>query len=87
MNLVSHACKQLMLEENTPEVSLMAEPVNKRDESAIVVKALLGISKPIGYIPARKLPKVTDAMRNTVALNSIIYVSIYMVSNTLLAFH
>ena len=58
-----HACKQLMLEGSTPEMSLTAEPVNKRDENAIVVKALLGICEPIGYIPARKLPKVTDAMR------------------------
>jgi fumarate reductase subunit D len=62
-------------------VSLTAEPVNKRDENAIVVKALLGIWKPIGYVPARKLPKVTDAMRKSeitsVALNNIIYRYIY----------
>jgi hypothetical protein len=64
-----HACKQLMLEGNTHEVSLTAEPVNKRDKNAIVVKALLGICKPIGYIPARKLPKVTDAMRKGEILN------------------
>lgn len=72
-----HACKQLMLEESTPEVSLTAEPVNKCDENAIVVKALLGIWKPIGYLPARKLPKVTDAMRKreitSVVLNNVIY--------------
>ncbi len=76
-----HACKQLMLEGNTPEVSLTAEPVNKRDENAIVVKALLGKCKPIGYIPARKLPKVTDAMRKgeitSVTLNNVIYKYIY----------
>jgi hypothetical protein len=76
-----HACKQLMLEGNTPEVSLTAEPVNKHDENAIVVKALLGKCKPIGYIPARKLPKVTDAMRKgeitSVTLNNVIYKYIY----------
>ena len=38
------------------------EPMNKQDENAIVVKALLELWTPIGYIPAVKLPKVTDAI-------------------------
>ena len=52
-----HACKQLMLDEHARELSLSPEPVNKRNENAIVVKALLGVWKPIGYIPAPKVPK------------------------------
>ena len=73
-----HACKQLMLDGHTPELSLSPEPVNKRDENAIVVKALLGVWKPIGYIPASKVPKVTDAMRKneitSVVLHNVIYI-------------
>ena len=76
-----HACKQLMLDEHAPELSLSPEPVNKRDENAIVVKALLGVWKPIGYIPAPKVPKVTDAMRKneitSVVLHNVIYKYIF----------
>ena len=75
------ACKQLMLDKHAPELSLHPEPVNKRDENAIVVKALLGVWIPIGYIPAPKVPKVTDAMRKneitSVVLNNVIYKYIY----------
>ena len=76
-----HACKQLMLDEHTPELSLSPEPVNKRDESAVAMKALLGAWKPIGYIPAPKVPKVTDAMRKneitSVVLHNVIYKYIF----------
>ena len=75
------ACKQLMLDKHAPELSLHPEPVNKRNENAIVVKALLGVWIPIGYIPAPKVPKVTDAMwKNeitSVVLNNVIYKYIY----------
>lgn len=76
-----HACKQLELDEHAPELSLSPEPVKKRDENAIVVKALLGVWKPIGYIPAPKVPKVTDAMRKneitSVVLHNVIYKYIF----------
>lgn len=66
-----------MLNNHAPELSLSPEPVNKRDENAIVVKALLGVWTPIGYIPAHKVPKVTDAMRkneiSSVVMNNVIY--------------
>ena len=66
-----------MLDENAPELSLSPEPVNKRDENAIVVKALLGVWKPIGYILAPKVPKVTDAIQKneitSVVLHNVIY--------------
>ena len=51
--------------------------MNKQDENAAVVKALLGLLTPIGYIPAIKLPKVTDVVNKndiTVAiLDNVIY--------------
>ena len=62
-------------------LSIHPEPVNKRDENAIVVKALLRVWIPTGYIPAPKVPKVTDAMRKneitSVVLNNVIYKYIY----------
>ena len=72
-----YTCKQLMLNENAPQLSLNFEPTNKRDENAITVHALLADWTPIGYIPANKVPKVTDAMQNDeitlVALDNVIY--------------
>ena len=55
-----HSCKQLLLNGTAPQLCMSQEPMNKQDENAIVVKALLGLWTPIEYIPADKLPKVTD---------------------------
>ena len=57
--------------------------MNKQDENAIVVKALLGLWTPIGYIPAIKLPKVTDAINKNeitvVVLDNVIYRYVYAI--------
>lgn len=43
-------------------VKLTFEPVNRRDENAILVQARIEPWKPIGYIPGIKVPKVTQAI-------------------------
>ena len=46
-------------------VQLHFEPVNRRDENAIVVHACLGNCwKPNGYVPGIKVAKVTHAVNN-----------------------
>lgn len=71
------SCKQLMLRGTAPQLCLSQEPMNMKDENAIVVKALLGSWTRIGYTPAIKIPKLTDAMNKneiTVAvLGNVIY--------------
>ena len=71
------ACKQIMLDGNVPQLSLHQEPTNARDENAIIVKAMLGVRTPIGYIPGPKVPKVKLAMERgeiaSVTLNNVIY--------------
>ena len=66
-----------MLNGDAPQLCLSLEPIKKWDENVIFVKVLLGLWKPIGYIPANKLPKVMDAMRKieitVVALDNVIY--------------
>ena len=45
-----------------PALSLHFEPVNKRDENAIVVIAEIdGTTDPIGYIPGSRVEKITKA--------------------------
>jgi hypothetical protein len=74
-------CKLGLINKDPTQVRLLPEPTNKRDENAIVVQALLGIWTPIGYIPAAKVPKVTDAIRKSevtnVVLSNVIYSYVY----------
>ena len=59
-------CKERLLEKKI-YLRLQFEPINVRDENAIVVQASLctgeGDWQSTGYIPAVKVPKVTIAMR------------------------
>ena len=80
-----HSCKQLLLNGTAPQLCMSQEPMNKQDENAIVVKALLGLWTPIGYIPAIKLPKVTDAINKSeitvVVLDNVIYRYVYAIKH------
>lgn len=62
---------------DTPSIRLHREPTNIRDENAIVVQVLLDEWHPIGYIPGKKVPKVTTAMNSDkitdVTLKNVIY--------------
>ena len=58
-------CKELLLNKKTLAIKLHFEPINRRDENAILVLACPGgVWEPIGYIPGIKVPKVTLAVRN-----------------------
>ena len=72
------SCKQSLLNGDSKELRVRQEPVNKKDENAIVVEALfVGSWEPIGYIPATKVPKTMDAICKNeitvVALDNVIY--------------
>ena len=43
-------------------IKLLNEPVNARDENAIVQVQLDNTWQPVGYIPAVKVKKAMDAM-------------------------
>lgn len=56
-------CKDKKIKKESLPVRLSFEPVNVRDENAIVVHACPGNSwQPVGYIPGVKVVKVTQAM-------------------------
>lgn len=52
-----------MMGNTAPSLRCQAEPTNKRDENAVVVQGYLdGEWRPLGYIPAKKVPKVRVAL-------------------------
>ena len=58
-------CKEQLLNKKTLAIKLRFEPINRRDENAILVLACPGsFWEPIGYIPGIKVPKVTLAVQN-----------------------
>lgn len=57
-------CKEALKKKETVPVKLIFEPVNRRDENAIIVQAGFDMWQPIGYVPGIKVPKVTEAIRN-----------------------
>ncbi|KAJ7365171.1 hypothetical protein OS493_007822 [Desmophyllum pertusum] len=67
------SCKQKMINKESVAVKLSFEPVNRRDENAILVHACPENTwKPIGYIPGVKVPKVTQAIKNKEISNMVI---------------
>ena len=54
-------CKQKLIDNILVELQLAVEPVNVEDKNAIVVQVNLdGIFTAIGYIPGRKVQKVSN---------------------------
>ena len=79
-------CKQKMINKEPVPVQLSFEPVNRRDENAILVHASPDDSwKPIGYIPGLKVAKVTQAIKNkeiaNLSISSIKYQYIFPISS------
>ena len=63
-------CKQKLIDNIPVELQLAIEPVNVKDENAIVVQVNLdGIFTAIGYIPGRKVQKVKAALSNNEIIN------------------
>ena len=58
-------CKEKCINKEFVPVKLSFEPVNRRDENAILLHAFPGDSwKPIDYISGKKVAKVTQAIKN-----------------------
>ena len=58
-------CKEALIKKNTVPVKLVYEPINRRDENAILVHTECDNTwTPIGYIPGIKVPKVTQAIED-----------------------
>ena len=55
-------CKEALKAKESVPVKFVFEPINRRDENAIVVKVKFGSWEPIGYIPGKKIPKITEAI-------------------------
>jgi len=55
-------CKAALMRKETVPLKLVYEPINRRDENAILVHARCDSWRPIGYIPGIKVPKVTVAI-------------------------
>lgn len=84
------SCKDKMINKETISIRLCKEPVNRRDENAVLVHACPGDTlEPIGYIPGMKVLKVTKAIdNNEITSTSLLsvkyqYVFQYQVLNTL----
>lgn len=55
-------CKVAFIRKDKIPVKLVFEPMNVRDENAIIVQVMIDTWKPIGYIPGKKVIKVTNAI-------------------------
>ena len=79
-------CKQKMVKKEPVQTQLSFEPVNRRDENAILVHACYeGSWKPVGYIPGVKVAKVAKAIKNqeitSMEINSIKYQYVFPISS------
>ena len=80
------SCKDKMINKETISIRLGKEPVNRRDENAILVHACPGDTwEPIGYIPGVKVLKVTKAIDNneitSMSLLSVKYQYVFSISS------
>ena len=58
-------CKEVLIKKITVAVKLVYEPVNRRDENAILVHTKCENTRsPIGYIPGIQVPKVEQAIED-----------------------
>ena len=80
------SCKEKMINKETILIRLGKEPVNRRDENAILVHACPGDKwEPLGYIPGVKVLKVTQAINNneitSMSLLSVKYQYVFSISS------
>lgn len=79
-------CKEKMMNKETISIRLGFEPVNRRDENAVLVHVRPGDKwEPIGYIPGVKVLKVTQAINNneitSMSLLSVKYQYVFSISS------
>ena len=75
-----------MIKKETILIRLGFEPVNRRDENAVLVHVCPGETwEPIGYIPGVKVLKVTQAINNneitSMSLVSVKYQYVFSISS------
>ena len=80
------SCKEKMVNKETVLIRLGFEPVNRRDENAVLVHVCPGDTwEPIGYIPGVKVLKVTQAINNneitSMSLLSVKYQYVFSISS------
>ena len=85
-NALLRVCKQKTINKEPVPVQLSFEPMNRRDQNAIVVHASPDdLWEPIGYIPGLKVAKVTQAIKNkeiaNMSINSIKYQYIFPIAS------
>lgn len=79
-------CKGVLMKKETVALKLVYEPINRRDENAILVEANCDSTwRPVGYIPGIKVPKVTVAIEGKeitkIALTNIKYQYVFPISS------
>lgn len=79
-------CKEALINKITVAVKLVYEPINRRDENAILVHTKCDNTwSPIGYIPGVKVPKVTEAIEDKeitkIVLTNVKYQFIFPISS------
>ena len=79
-------CKEALIKKNTVPVKLVYEPINRRDENAILVHTECDNTwRPVGYIPGIKVPKVTQAIEDEeitkIVLTNVKYQFIFTISS------
>ena len=75
-----------MINMETVSITLDFEPVNRRDNDAILVHACPGDSlNPTGYIPGMKVPKVTQTIKKnettSMSLRAVKYQYVFSISS------
>lgn len=55
-------CKEVLIKKDVVLLKLVYEPINRKDENAIVVQAQHDTWRTIGYIPGVKVPEITQAI-------------------------
>jgi len=78
-------CKGALMKKETVPMKLVYEPINRRDENAVLVQAKCDTWRPIGYIPGIKVPKVTVAINakeiTKIVLTNIKYQYVFPISS------
>ena len=65
MQKALRAAQKKIAEKEEVEVKIFDQPVNVKDDNALIAKVLLSdVYEPIGYIPGRKVQKFREALKN-----------------------
>ena len=78
-------CKEAVIKKAVVPLKLVYEPINRKDENAIVVQAQHDTGRPIGYIPGVKVPNITQAIEGKeivkIVLSNVKYQYVFLISS------